>query len=60
MFDITWGPAEPVLQRENKIKQPYKHKIIPILTLPILVSKQHNKITIYIDIFYIDGILLFL
>ena len=33
---------------------------MPKLTLPLLASKQHKIITIYIDTFYVNGILYFL
>ena len=49
--DIIWGPAESVLQGKTKTKKPNKHNRIPKLTLPILVSKQHKIITMYIDMF---------
>ena len=48
--DIIWGPAEYVLQGEIKRKKPNTHNNIPKLALPLSVSQQHKKITMYIDI----------
>ena len=58
--DIIWGPTEPVLQGKMKGKKLNKHSRIPKLALPLLVSKQHKIITIYIDTLYLNGITLFL
>ena len=54
--DIIWGPAESELQGEMKRKKPNTHNKIPKLTLPLSVSQQHKKITMYIDIFYVNRI----
>ena len=58
--DIIWGPEESVLQGKMKRKNSNKHNKIPKLTLPLSVSKQYKRITMYIDIFYVNKILFFL
>ena len=58
--DVIWGPAESVLQVKMKRKKPNTHNKIPKLTLPLLVSQQHKKITMYIEIFYVNLIPFFL
>ena len=54
------GTHRIYITRKNEKKITNKHKIITKLTLPILVSKQNKKITMYIEIFYVKGILFFL
>ena len=49
--DTIWGPAESVLQGKMKRNRPNTHNNIPNLALPISVSQQHKKITMYIDNF---------
>ena len=49
--DTILGPAEYVLQGKMKKKKPNTHNNIPNLALPLSVSQEHKKITMYIDIF---------
>ena len=49
--DIIWIPAESVLQGKMQRKKPNTHNKIPNMTLPLPVSQQHKRITMYIDIF---------
>ena len=58
--DTIWGPTESVLQGEMKRKKPNTHNKIPKLSLPLLVSQQNKKITMYIEILYVNRILFFL
>ena len=54
------GTRRICITRENENKKTNKHNRIPKLTLPISVSKKHNRITMNIDIFYFNGIPFFL
>ena len=58
--DIIWGPSKSALQRKMKRKKPNTHNKIPKLALPLSVSQQHKKITMYIDNFYVNRITFFL
>ena len=58
--DVIWGPSESVLQGKMKRKKPNTHDKIPKLTLPLSMSQQHKKNTMYIDIFYVNRIPFFL
>ena len=48
------------IARINENKKPNKHNRSPKLTLPISISKQHKRITMYIYIFYVNGIPFFI
>ena len=56
---IIGGPAESLLQVKKK-KKTNKNNRIPKWTLPLLVSKLHKRIIMYIDIIYVNGIPFFL
>ena len=52
--DTIWRPTESVWQGKLKRKIPNTHNNIPKPALPLSVSQQHKKITMYIDIFYVN------
>ena len=54
------GTSRICIIGKNEKKKPNKHNRITTLTLPLLVSKEHKRITIWIDIFYVNGIPFFL
>ena len=54
------GPAEPLLKGKMKRRHPDAHSKLTKVPLPLLVSKLHKDLIMYIDIFYVNGTPFFL
>ena len=54
---IFFGSPTPLLQRKMTIVTPPTHINITRVPLPLPISQHHNNLHLYMDFFFVDGIL---